>query len=83
MVLMPQIPSCCDYDGRPVYLSDIIELQADKSLRVVVWNAPSFGFGLQYTQDFCDCKALGVNNFTEAFFKVAGNIWENPELVKG
>lgn len=80
---MRQYTGLHDKNGKEIYESDIVDLLPDgyvKEKAVVVWDNQRGGWGYRRTSE---ASEGGLVYATWQPLEVIGNIYENPELLKG
>lgn len=85
--IIEQYTGIKDKNGQRIYEGDILELPIELSM--ATFGVVKYGYGEFYIEDY-KCKDGTVHivefyeyNNPEKDFAVAGNIHENPELLKG
>ena len=79
-----QFTNCYDKEGTKIFRGDILESHYDKDYpkdfcyEVVMWKDN----GWHMKQEDYDPEYLDGED-TKTYSKVVGNIWDNPELLKG
>jgi len=80
-VILMESTGLYDKNGKEIYEGDIIKLYpSDKSGVQILWDEhiAGFGFGNQTMADHLNFRKLTAINY-----EVIGNVYENPELLKG
>lgn len=77
-----QFTGLLDKNGKEIYEGDIV-LVDGKFIGQVFWNKFSCGFRYASTPDTDIEKTHFLNTFAQSFYEVLGNIYENPEILKG
>ena len=80
-----------DKNGRDIYDGDVLDISSSyhsgKYLAVVEFRDPVSGVQLDTFKDDCKIGVLGKewwgNQKCQHLYQVIGNIYENPELLKG
>lgn len=86
-----QFTELCDKNGKEIYDGDIVKIlrgscfigyAKEGYLGTVYFNNRICGFELYYSNDdIFDSEC--ISNFRDGYCEVIGNIYDNPELLKG
>ena len=79
-----QYTGLTDKNGKKIFEGDILR-HADETILKTVWNDRKYGFAAQCVKGSVllkDCK-WGLWEFESDEVEVIGNVFDNPELMKG
>lgn len=79
-----QYTGLTDKNGKKIFEGDILR-HADETILKTVWNDRKYGFAAQCVKGSVllkDCK-WGLWEFESDEVEVIGNVFDNPELLKG
>lgn len=79
-----QCTGLTDKNGKKIFEGDILR-HADETILKTVWNDRKYGFAAQCVKGSVllkDCK-WGLGEFESDEVEVIGNVFDNPELLKG